>query len=81
MIKQHDYNNLGRKWFTSSITLRSWSVTEESLSQNSRKVGTWRQELIAKAIGALLTGLPLVACSACLFILPRTTSPGIALPT
>jgi hypothetical protein len=41
---------------------------------------SWRQELMQRPWRMLLTGLLLVACSACSLIEARSTSPGMELP-
>ena len=56
-------------------------IIKGSQDRNSHRAGTWRQELMQRPGRVLLTGLLPLACSACFLIEPRTTSPGMALPT
>jgi hypothetical protein len=56
-------------------------ITEGSQDRNSERAGTWRQELMQRPWRELLTGLFMVAFSACFLIEPRATSSGMATPT
>jgi hypothetical protein len=58
-----------------AYTSTSLFMMEGSQDRNSNKAGTWRQELM------LLTGLLLMACSACFCIAHRTTCLGMATTT
>jgi hypothetical protein len=60
-------------WTHSSI---EQFITESSKGRNSSRAGTWRQELMQRPWGGLLTALLLVAYSACFLMKPRTTSSG-----
>jgi len=77
-MKHHDQTNLERKGFI-------WLTTSDSVyysqDRNSSKAGTWRQELMQRPWGMLLTGLLLMACSTCFLIEPRITRSGMASPT
>jgi hypothetical protein len=75
--KHHDQSSLGKKRFIWFILLGKWN----SQDRNSSRAGTWRQELMQRSWRVLLTGLLLMACSACFLIKLRTTSPGMAGPT
>jgi hypothetical protein len=55
-------------------------TTKGSQVRKSHRAATWRQELIQRPWGMLLTGLLPLACSACFLIESRTTSPGMAPP-
>ena len=81
--KHHDQKKqVGEERVYSSYTSILLFINKGSQDRNSIRAGTWRQELIdAEALEGLLTGLHLVACSACFLIAPRTTFPGMALPT
>ena len=62
-------------------TSTSWSITEECQGRNSHRAGTWRQELMQRPWRVLLTGLLIMACSACFLIESSTSSPEMAPPT
>jgi hypothetical protein len=51
---------------------------EGSQDRNSNKAGTWRQELMQRSWRSTSYWLGPLACSACILIELRTTSPGVA---
>ena len=65
----------------SAYTFTLLFITEGSQSRNSSRAGIWGQKLMQGPQRVLLTGLLLMACSACFLIESRTTSPGMAPPT
>jgi hypothetical protein len=52
----------------SAYTSRSLIINNRSQNKNSNGVGTYRQEQMWRHGGVLLTGLLLMACSACFLI-------------
>lgn len=56
-------------------------ITSGTQDRNSSRTGTWRQELVQKSWRGASYWLAPMTCSAYLLIEPKTTSPGLALPT
>jgi hypothetical protein len=81
MMNHRDQKQVGEEKVYLAHTSTSLFIIEGSQHKNSHRVGTWKLELIESSAYWLLTGLLLVACSACFLIEPRTTSPGMAPPT
>ena len=54
------------------------SSSSKAVRQGLCRPGTWRQELMQRPWRVLLTGLLLMACSACSLTEPRTSRPGMA---
>ena len=76
VMKHHDQCDLGVKGFKQLL------IIEGSQDRNSSKAETWRQEpLLQSPWRGAAYGLFPLACSACLLIEPRTTSPGVVSPT
>ena len=74
-MKHHDRNKLGRKvfiWLMIHITIHHRRDRDRNLS----RAGTWSQEFMQRPWSMLLTGLLLMAYSACFLIEPRTTAQG-----
>jgi hypothetical protein len=81
------WNNMAKKQVAeervySAFTSRSLFITKGRQDRNSNRAGTWRQELMQTpwrdaAYWLASRGLHHVACSACFFIEPRTTCPGM----
>jgi hypothetical protein len=72
---------IGKERVYSDYTSTLLFITKGSQDRNSRRTGTWRQELVQRACRVLLTGLLPLAPSACILIEPNTISPGLVLPT
>jgi len=62
VMKYCDQKQAGEK----RVYLVALFITKGSQDKNSNRAGTWRQELMQRPWGVLLTGLLPMACSACL---------------
>ena len=79
-VKHWPTNKLGRKGF-SQLTPPQHCSSPKAVRTAIKQAGTWRQSWCRGLGGRLFTSLLLMACSACLLIEPRTTSPEMAPPT
>lgn len=78
MMKHHNKKKLGKERVYFPCDSILLFIVEGSQSRNSNRTWTWRQELMQRHGGVLITGLLPMTCSAFLSIEPRTTSPGVS---